>query len=229
MKKFFGCAALLAGVVFASCDNKENSYNFVSIVYPAAGEAVLYADQTSDSLRFVTTYDWSLALMADWMHAEGEAMAGEVPAGYFLNQKMNLQFDVNLTDTVRVGFVYLYADGKQFGTYYTQKHYLNVTHPFSPDGSFVLEDSAMQVRDSLVFTTYGDGWTLAFKGERPSWIDFEAGAATTGKAGKHSVAYTLEPNTSENERTAVLQLTSKGVTTDIRVRQYGLKQEGSEE
>ena len=43
------------------------------------------------------------------------------------------------------------------------------------------------------------------------------------------MAYTLEPNTTTEERAAVLQLTSKGVTTDIRVLQDGQKKEEDEE
>lgn len=229
MKKLVRCAALLAAVVFASCDNKGNSYDFAQILYPNGGYALLYADETSDSLRFATTYDWTLSNVPDWMHINPDSMAGHVPSGYFMYTRIMIGFDVNRTDTVRTGVVHFNADGKTLQVVYNQLGYLNVSRPGLVNNRFEARDSARQVRDSLVFTTYGDGWTLAFEGERPEWIDWETGTVTTGKAGKHSVAYTLKPNTSEKERTAVLQLTSKGVTTDIHVRQYGLKQEDSEE
>ena len=46
MKKVVGFSVALAAVLFAACDNKENSYNFAQIIYPSGYGSVLYADQT---------------------------------------------------------------------------------------------------------------------------------------------------------------------------------------
>ena len=48
MKKVIGFSVALAAVLFAACDNKENSYNFAQIIYPSGYGSVLYADQTVD-------------------------------------------------------------------------------------------------------------------------------------------------------------------------------------
>ena len=90
---------------------------------------------------------------------------------------------------------------------------------------FTLQDTARQVRDSLVFQTYGDDWTLAFKGGEPAWVRLADGVPTSGRSGKYTVHYQLDQNTTTAERTAVLELKSRGVSTDIRIKQLGLKAE----
>lgn len=222
MKKFIGCSIVCAALLLAACDNKENSYEFAQIVYPE-GESVLYADEGLDTLKFATTYDWTLSGVPGWMHISPDSMAGTVPDGYYMVNRILISVDANQTDTLRSAIIYFNADGKSLGAYYTQLHYLNISRPARQNYRFELQDTARQVRDSVVFTTYSNDWTLAFQGEQPTWIAFEEGEATSGRAGKHSVAYTLEPNTSTAERTAVLRLTSRGVSSDIRIRQLGQK------
>ena len=87
MKKVVGFSVALAAVLFAACDNKENSYNFAQIIYPSGYGSVLYADQTVDSLRFATTYDWSLSVSEGWIHVDADSMSGTVPQGYFYGEK----------------------------------------------------------------------------------------------------------------------------------------------
>lgn len=85
-------------------------------------------------------------------------------------KRLNVDLDVNNTDTVRTGYIYFHADGKTLVTSYTQYHYLNIERPVRRNYQFTLQDTARQVRDSLIFQTYGDDWTLAFKGEAPAWV-----------------------------------------------------------
>ena len=222
MKKVIGISVALAAVLFSACDEKENSYSFVQIIYPR-GSSVLFADQTEDSLRFATTYDWSLSVSCDWIHLNTDSTSGAVPPGYYLMNKLDVYLDVNNTGAVRTGYIDLDADGKTFKTSYVQYHYLNIERPVRADDQFALQDTARQVSDSLVFQTYGDDWTLAFKGEAPAWVRLADGAATSGRAGKYTVHYQLDQNTMAAERTAVLELKSRGVSTDIRIKQLGLK------
>ena len=219
MKKVVGFSVALAAVLFAACENKENSYNFAQIIYPSGYGSVLYADQTVDSLRFATTYDWSLSVSEGWIHVDADSMSGTVPQGYFMVKRLDVDLDVNNTDTVRTGYIYFHADGKTLVTSYTQYHYLNIERPVRRNYQFTLQDTARQVRDSLIFQTYGDDWTLAFKGEAPAWVRLADGAATSGRAGKYTVHYQLDQNTTTAERTAVLELKSRGVSTDIRIKQ----------
>lgn len=225
MKKLLGASIALSAALLVACDNKENSYNFAQILYPTGAGSVLYADQTLDSVRFATTYDWSISVPAEWMHVEGDSLHGTVPGGYFMVKKLDFQLDANTTDTARVGYVYFYADGKTLITTYTQYHFLNITRPMRRNYQFVMQDTARQVRDSLVFQTYSDGWKLAFRGDAPTWVRLSQDATTTGRAGKYVVYYELDHNLTTNERSAMLELQSCGVVTPVEIRQKGLEED----
>ncbi len=209
--------------MFTACDKKENSYNFAQILYPNGSGSVIYADQTVDTLKFATTYSWSLSTDADWIHWTEKDASGVVPEGYYETKHVKLAVEPNLTGKTRVAMVNFHADGKVLTTQYGQLHYLDLRYPVMKDEQFVLSDSANQVRDSLVFQTYADEWTLAFKGEKPEWIRFADNAKVTGKAGKYTVNCLLEPNTTESERVASLNLKSNGVSVDIHLKQAGQK------
>ena len=144
MKKVVGFSVALAAVLFAACDNKENSYNFAQIIYPSGYGSVLYADQTVDSLRFATTYDWSLSVSEGWIHVDADSMSGTVPQGYFMVKRLNVDLDVNNTDTVRTGYIYFHADGKTLVTSYTQYHYLNIERPVRRNYQFTLQDTPVR-------------------------------------------------------------------------------------
>ena len=228
MKKSIGCSLLLSAILLAACDKKENSYDFAQILYPNNGYTVLYADQVTDSLKFATTYDWTLSVSADWMSIVADSMSGTVPAGAYMVSNLTVHFEANNTDTVRSGYVGFHADGKMLQAVYAQVGFLDVRRPnFSAEQS-MLTDSARQAGDSITFRTYSNDWTLAFKDAAPDWIRLADGAATSGKAGLHTVAYLLDENTSAAERSAILQLKSRGVTADIHIRQEGAKQDAQE-
>ncbi|MCD8318624.1 MAG: hypothetical protein LUC45_07220 [Paraprevotella sp.] len=226
MKQLAGFSVALTFVLFTSCSNKENSYDFAQILYPQGSGSVLYADQTVDTLRFATTYDWSVSTTADWLHFNPDSMAVTVPDGYYMEQRLMVGVDVNNTDTLRSAYVYFHADGKVLTTSYTQFNYLNIKRPIRHNSGFVLRDSASQERDSLVFRTYGNDWTLGLKDSSPAWVRLADDAVTSGRAGTYVVYYQLEPNTTTAERTAALELKSRGVSTEIEIKQSGLKTGG---
>ncbi len=223
MKKMVRFSAALAVVLFAACNDKDNTFDFAQILYPSGYGSRLYADQTVDTLIFASTYDWSISVPAEWMHVSEDSMDGTVPDGYYMVEKIRVKLDVNNTDTVRTGYIYFHADGNTLPVPYTQYHYLNIERPTRDNYRFTLQDTARQERDSVTFQTYGNGWTLAFKGEKPEWLHWVDGAYTTGRAGRYTVIYLLDPNTTKEERRAVLELKSRGVATDILIRQLGLK------
>jgi hypothetical protein len=222
MKKIALLSVAAAALLFSACEKKGNSYEFAQILYPSYSGKLLYADQTEDSIKFATTFDWTLSLGADWVSANPDSMYGVVPDGYYMINKVPLHFEVNTTDTARMTTVGFNADGKTLLSYYKQVHYLNVKHPSRQNYEFLLTDSAYQQKDSIMFTVYG-AWTLAFKGETPSWVKFNENTAMSGKAGTYKLIYTLDHNVADEERNAVLSLTSKNVVTDIRIRQLSNK------
>lgn len=135
--------------------------------------------------------------------------------------KVWVKFDANTTDTSRVALVNFNADGKTLVSIYGQWHYLNITRPERRNYMFQLTDSATQLRDSIIFRTYSDGWTLSFKDGQPDWVRFAEDAVTTGKSGTYKVFYELDANTEDEERSVYLELKSRGVTTEIKVKQKG--------
>lgn len=223
MKRFLWFWAVVPAVVFTACEKTGNRYDFAQILYPSSYGATLYADQTSDTLCFLTTYDWTLSTPDDWVHIAPDSVAGTVPSGYYTMNKVWLGFDANTTDTSRVAALYFNADGKSLVSFYGQVHYLNITRPQRRQYQFLQTDSATQTRDSLMFRTYADQWTLAFRDGQPSWMRLAEDAAATGRAGAYKVFYELDPNTTGAERTTCLQLTSRGVTTEIKIRQTAAK------
>lgn len=220
MKKqhlIFPFAAII--LAFAACDDDDNTYDFAQIYYPGSGTTV-YADQTTDSLKFATTYDYELVVSADWLTIVTDSMSGTVPDGYYIVNEYLVEIEPNTTDTTRIAYVYFNADGRTLTTYYYQYHYLDIDRPTRRNYQFALTDSATQVSDSIIFTTYNDDWTLKFEDEQ-SWIRFATDADTTGTAGSYTVFYELDENTTASTRSAVMQLTSEGVTTEITVKQSG--------
>ena len=179
---------------------------------------MVYADQTQDSLKFATTYDWSLSYTEDWLSISPDSMSGTVPDGYYMINKVKVHFNVNNTDTVRVAVVNFNADGKTLSSFNQQVHYLDIQHPMRKNYQFLLTDSATQLKDSIVFRTYGN-WTLTFDETQPEWISWKEGTSLSGNPGKHILFYNLTNNTGENDREAVLSLQSNGVTTKIKVKQ----------
>ena len=225
MKKFVWLVAAVVATGVTSCDKQGNSYDFAQILYPNSYGAVLYADQTRDTLNFATTYDWSLSCPENWVHISPEYVSGTVPGGYYMVNKAWIDFDANTTDASRVAVVSFHADGKSLETVYEQLNYLHITRPGRGQSGFMQTDEADKRRDSIMFRTYADEWTLAFKGEQPSWLRIEEGSATTGRAGGYKVFYELDPNNTADERSAVLELKSRGVTTEIKISQSGKKEE----
>lgn len=218
MKKFIVCSCAVLSILFAACDKKGNTYEFAQILYPDYSGGLVYADQTQDSLKFATTYDWSLSYTEDWLSISPDSMSGTVPDGYYMINKVKVHFNVNNTDTVRVAVVNFNADGKTLSSFYQQVHYLNIQNPVRKNYQFLLTDSATQLKDSIVFRTYGS-WTLTFDEAQPEWISWKEGTSLSGNPGKHILFYNLTNNTGENDREAVLSLQSNGVTTKIKVKQ----------
>lgn len=220
MKKQHLIFPLVAAIfALAACDDDDNTYDFAQIYYPGGGTTV-YADQTTDSLKFATTYDYELVVSEDWLTIVADSLSEDVPDGYYVVREYLVEIEPNTTDTTRRAYVYFNADDRTISTYYYQYHYLNIERPARSNYQFALTDSATQVSDSIIFTTYNDDWTLAFEDEE-SWIRFATDADTTGEAGSYTVFYELDENTTSSVRSAVLQLTSEGVTTEITVRQTG--------
>lgn len=220
MRKLVGLCLAAFMALFVSCKKNEISHYFVEILHPTGFGAMIYADQTEDRLSFVTTYDWNLSISDDWLRVNPDSMAGLVPEGYYMSCNLRVNMDVNNTGKPRTGYIYFNAEGKTLATMYSQAHFLHVKRPMRLDDEFVLQNRYDQASDSIFFKTYSDDWTFSFKGEQPEWIELTTDAPTSGVAGDYKVKYLLKPNKTAEPRTAVFQLQSAGIVTDIKVIQF---------
>lgn len=230
---FVGFSCLLTSCI------KDTYRHQVSVVYPA-NLSVLYADQTSDSVKFLTFDSFQAkSYETDWievLNTKNNPSSAEIQNSYYNCYEVcvKLAVDPNTSSKARNGYVSIRSFSKlddwdqTAHAYFKQLGWHNVMRPEPKYGlddnqsvktcTFVSKDSALQVVDTLRFVAYTD-WTL----EQPD-ESFIKSAVTEGKAGNNTLLLTLEPNTSSEERSADLKLKSKnGVTTVITYNQAGKK------
>ena len=225
MKKLFLAATAAAVLLFHSC-NKETFHHSMALVYPTSYQpAVIFADQTSDSLWFQTTDNFNLsAYESPWIHIPDSMRSGKIPNAYRVvyDVVVPLTFDANTTEKVRTGYVSVRSfgsndwDNTAYAAYY-QTSWHNITRPlpvYSYEDRVItgaaFRDSltAQQTVDTLVFQAY-DNWTL-------TGGQFVRAEYTKGFAGECRVPLTIEPNTGDDTRKDVLVLESdNGVRTPI--------------
>lgn len=231
MKKFLLFAVATAAIMLTSCD-VESSHHQMGIVYPSPySYGFVYADQKADSLVFLVTDDFRLMSLSSWISVPDSMKDVHVENIYMLNYiiKTPVFFDANTTGSIRKGELNLISWGKEEGdvasAYYMQCPWHNIQRPeplYSYNDSnisnakFELTDSATQECDTLRFTTY-ENWTLT-DGE------FAHPAKLSGKPGNQTVLLAIDPNATAEERTATIVLESRGVKTNIFVKQEGKKE-----
>ncbi len=232
MKKFLLFAVATAAFLFTSC-NKESTYHTLGIVYPTQySSAVIYADQKVDSITFQTTDNFRLDAMNNWILIDDSLRNVKVENYYRLVYVLTLpiRFEANATGEIRQGQVKVSSTGdddwdQSAYASYTQLPWHNIQRPapaFSyedhqiKEAKFELTDSATQECDTLRFTTY-ENWTLT-DGE------FAHPAKLSGKPGNQTVLLAIDPNATAEERTATIVLESRGVKTNIFVKQEGKKE-----
>ena len=233
---------LAAGLLslVASCDSAPENHK----LSPVANSIILYADQTSDSLRFYTYDSWSVESQNEWIDIEGDSHFE------FTYNNMNcylfkvmLSVEPNMTGKTRYGTVLVKSYDYSYSSPIVQLGLLMLTHPYFtvdswldeqsriPDVAYYeLIDSAHWDKDSICFTMH-DNWKLEYVGDKPDWLSFHMGEGNEVdkvedyEEGKYTVYLTLTPNVAPDERKATLRLTSGKVSNDIVVRQLPAKQE----
>lgn len=214
-------------MALTSCFENTGEH-FTKIYYPENGRKTIYADQTEDSLVFVTFDSWKMDTLY-YNTPENqklkvtlnnpEDMAGTVPAGKYMRRCVQFKFSPNTADTIRAVAFNINAYNNDFGAVYQQVHYHNIERPLRTKDTyeFLLTDTAEAVLDSVVFVAYDD-WTLKVKKEEQNnWISV---ATPSGKKGKQIVRLNLQKNKGNDKRSATLILTSSNsATTEIRLVQ----------
>lgn len=216
--------ALGMSMTLSSCFENAGDH-YTEILYPATGIKTLYADQTEDSLNFVTFDDWKLDTTYSnvansqklMLSLNPSDLSGTVEADHYVRKSIKFQFSPNTADTLRVVNFKLKAYNTEFGAVYQQVHFHDIERPKRLNYEFLLTDTAEALLDSVIFQAYSD-WTLKVKDEAQTpWISV---ATPSGKKGTHSVRINLEKNTGNANRSATLILeSSNAATTEIKLIQ----------
>lgn len=223
MKRLFWAFFLLPSLFsLHSCD-KKTEYHYTAIYYPTV-KGFVYADQTLDSINFVTFDSWQLTCDAAWLHIPENMQGGNVPEGYFIQPSVPLTFEPNTTGESRTALVNLHANGNVLSTLYEQLPYLNVIYPARRNSLCELTDSAFVTTDSLIFQAHGM-WKVEFKDTDAEWITWEEGTLKQGAPGRNKLVFNMQENRMPEERKAVIRLTSNGVADSVMIVQLPPKTE----
>ncbi len=231
MKKklnLFALCTLGLSLSLTSCF-EDNGEHYTEILYPKGGVKSLYADQTLDSLVFVTFDSWTMDTVYGNLPNDDklavafnpEDKAGIVQKDHYMRKCIPFTFMTNATDTIRQVMFNVKSYGTVFSATYKQMHFHNFERPKRREFKLELTDSATCKADSLIFTTYAD-WNLKVKdAENTPWLRL---GTESGKKGKHIVRLNMDENTEKNSRRATIILTGINETkTEVTVVQTAAK------
>ena len=184
---------------------------------------MVYADQPSDSLWFITTESWTVKSDASWCTIQESITDVENPySNTFVEVIGSVYFQPNQTGKWRSAIISMGSGDYIAQVAYFQAPHLHLIRPGRsydengfPTKLYTLTDSATWTTDSITFETF-DNWTLQAQG------DLLQPVVTSGKAGKHTVRFVMSENTTANQRRDTLLLTSNGITDRIPVVQLPL-------
>lgn len=224
MKNLF---ILFAVLLFVAC-NKTNEYHLTQCTYPGVDQAILFADQTQDSIVFYSTETWTLTSNASWLQIDdscGGVFDKPIP-GYIIHFPIKLKVDINTTGAPRTALLTLrdgyYSD--PFAASYLQLPFLDIRRPlryvsddYTRDSLTVLTNPSTAARDSVAFRSF-DSWTLVPKDG--SWMTIEK---TSGDAGFHIIGLNLAANNTNQDRRDTLIYSTAGLCDTIYVLQRAPK------
>lgn len=234
IKTFFSILAAI--ILFVSCDDSTNEY-YTTYFYPNTTKGIeTYADQTTDTTVVVSTNSWSLTNNCDWCTVSCDGQTSpiqmDVPEGYIKTMRVDFTLRPNTTGEVRTNAITVTSSYNKIGnitTYLVQYPYLHISNPsvlsatkdnvttytFTltvPANGKLSDDS----KPSISFLVYSNDATL--ESSDTSWL---IPARTKGFLANtaQNVELDIAANTTGEERTATLTLTSNDVSTPITIKQ----------
>lgn len=211
-------------MTLTSCFENTGDH-YTEILYPASGMKALYADQTVDSLVFVTIDSWKLDTAYNnipqdrklFFSIDPSDFSGNEDAKYIVTKSVKLEFAPNTTDTSKIAGLNIKAYDRNFSAVYEQKHFHDIERPRRLNYEFLLTDTAGTTMDSIIFKAY-DNWSMKIKdAEQKSWIRI---ANPEGSKGNQVVKINMDKNETQSNRDATIILTSSNeATTEIRIVQ----------
>lgn len=208
MKKTILLAAI-ATLAFASCD-KENEFHQT---YVANSFQIVYADQITDSVQYVTTEVHNLRSSEDWcapITIYQESINQQIAANKGIYQ-LTAYLDLKLNTTGKLRSSSVTIDGGKYSanTLILQLGNLEVARPqvglsseFGTDSVSTLYIKDIASTDSIIFHTYYP-WELSVP--EGSFLTLEK---TSGPAGRNVVRFTAAANIAEEARTEKISLTA---------------------
>ena len=236
--RLLAACTFVSGLFMASCGDMDQHQ--LMIAYPAQGYSILFADQTVDSISFLTFDSWKIIPHANWISLTGDNEGGikyDYAKRYWITSE--LKFEPNTTNRTRLGAVEVISYEYHTGATYYQYGHLDIYRPIPkvekyykdsrliPDSvSFCLADSAFILTDSLCFDVH-NAWELVRKdnGEQVDWVKFDK---QYGKPGRNRLIVTFEENEDTTDRSVVFELKSGRVSNDITIKQFGRKKKENE-
>lgn len=224
-KSLIALCTLAMGMVMTSC-LEDNGQHYTEILYPQNGIKTLYADQTSDSLNFVTFDSWTIDTVYGNINndmyklkltLDPQNMAGNVEKNTYVRKSIPFQFSPNTSDTIRAVNIKLHSYNTDFGAVYQQMHCHNIDRPARRNYEFLLTDTAEALVDSIIFVAYTD-WQCTVKDpEQNSWIRV---ANPSGKKGTNIIKLNMDKNAGNSNRSATVVIKSiNDATTEIKLVQ----------
>lgn len=236
--RLLAACTFVSGLFMASCGDMDQHQ--LMIAYPAQGYSILFADQTVDSISFMTFDSWKIiSHNNDWIRVNGDGSGSikhDINKRYWITSE--LEFAPNTTNHSRIGVVEVQSYDYQVGAKYLQFGHLDITRPSAkvetlltgstiPDSvSFCLADSAFILTDSLCFYVH-NRWKLVRKNgdEQVDWVQFDK---EEGSAGRSRLIVTFQENKDTTDRSVVFELKSGKVSNDITIKQFGRKKKENE-
>lgn len=228
MKKTLLFSALCAVVLsLAGCMKSDGYHHQASVFYPnAIGAGEIFADQTIDSVGFISTDPWTIALSGEsWlsMREEDKTTKYKYQFGYYAITMIPVYFQQNTTGKYRDASMSISVNGAddfsqvmkvQFRQY--PCHKLTNIPMTQKNGEciFTRVDNSKCVKDSLIFTAFMP-WTLECDN-----ASFEL-SAKSGPQGPQKVVFTMPENTTKDTIRSMMKIISAdgNVVTPINIKQ----------
>lgn len=228
--------ALIGLLLLGSCNSdSETNFHRLALGPTVNGEIRWYADQTTDTLRLVSTDSWHLNLTyttpADSTRLLFAPRRFDLPAGTAASQSLPLivRLSPNTLGRTLAGTLTLTAATpvlRPIEVHFFQFPHHNVDYPIAQydDATestvFVENYRAADTKAYLRFTLYDRDTPSHRLTSDASWLTVPNSLAQPGP-GRHQVTLTMQPNLNLPARTAHLTLTTGSVTTRIAITQRG--------
>lgn len=237
--KLLGFAAIVA-CLFSAC-NKESYRHQTEVVYPSYSQGYIFADQTEDSIVFVTfdsyryyAYDTNPDNFISIDENRAQKKIVNSYSNYYVFS-LPVYFKPNTSDKCRRGYVLVNSKSEiddwneTVGAEYYQVNWHNIQKPapyYTYDEKnavvesclYQMTDSAYQVADTLKFTAY-DAWEIASAN-----ADIVKPLTVSGRRGNQLIPCEVVPNTTPDTLRTELTLTSaNGAKTVIKFVQAPVK------